>query len=98
MIDADVLVSLMLQIYIISLNVKRENPHPLTGGSVLGIVYSSDRLSQDWQRPQVQQFWGQQLPFSASRVGIGTSIKSDYRPWASRQSMVKDSGCHGATG
>lgn len=84
----------------IPLNVRIEKPQPLIDYSFLGNDYSPDSRPSDWQCPQVQRLGagGPQLPASASRAGIGTSVDRNYQLWAARQSMVRDSGCHGATG
>lgn len=69
MVYGDSLGSLMLQIYTITLNVRKEKPHSLTGYSFLSIVSSSDCLPPDWQCLQVQRFWGQRcLPLLAGSV------------------------------
>lgn len=64
----------------IHLNVSKEKPRPLTGYSFLSVVSSSDHFPPDWQYLQVQRFWGPQLPFSASRVGIGTASEVTAGP------------------
>lgn len=64
----------------ITLNVRKEKPHPLTISSFLIVVPSSECLPPDWQCHQVQRFWGPQLPSSASRVGIGTALDATAGP------------------
>lgn len=92
MIDDTTCGSLMLQLYNIPLNVRREKPHPLIDYSSLGIDYSPENRPSDWQCPQVRHLG------AGGPAGIGTSVDRNYQLWAARQSMVRYSDCHGATG